>query len=81
MNNLCQELYMDKKDVCAFFQELRMLDSLDDSPNTSYSEIMNELLDNYNISKLDIRRLYRFLDKNVKKSQNIDDDAEEILDE
>ena len=81
MNNLCQELYMDKKDVCAFFQELRMLDSLDDSPNTSYSEIMNELLDNYNISKLDIRRLYRFLDKNVKKSQNIDDDAEEILDD
>jgi len=85
MNNLCQELYMDKKDVCAFFQELRMLESLDDSHdislNTSYSEIMNELLDNYTISKLDIRRLYRFLDKNVKKSQNIDDDAEEILDD
>ena len=85
MNNLCQELYMDKKDVCAFFQELRMLESLDDShdisSNTSYSEIMNELLDNYTISKLDIRRLYRFLDKNVKKSQNIDDDAEEILDD
>jgi len=94
MNNLCQELYMDKKDVCAFFQELRMLGSWETKPlhcaqhNTmlceaqaelrpSYSEKMDELLDNYNISKLDIRRLYRFLDKNVKKVQALDEDDEQ----
>lgn len=98
MNSLCQELYMDKKDVCSFFQELRMQE-LWEIKNTvcenqdpsitrpqvelrqTYSEKMEELLDNYNISKLDIRRLYRFLDKNVKKIQTLDeeDDQDEVL--
>ena len=29
--------------------------------------IVEKLFENYNISKLDIKRIYRYLDKNVKK--------------
>jgi hypothetical protein len=58
--NMSQELNMDKKDLVALFQELRV--GLEG--DTLKIETMFE---NYNISKLDIRRMYRFLDKNVKK--------------
>ena len=84
MNNLCQELHMDKKDMCAFFQELRMMGSYNaDDPQITtvlqqnYSAKMDELLDNYTITKLDIRRLYRYLDKNVKKNSSVEDDVDE----
>ena len=62
--NLCQELNMDKKDLIAFFQELRLFlgEYINDNP-----EIFDELFENYNINKLDIKRMFRFLDKNVKK--------------
>ena len=58
--NMSQELNMDKKDLVALFQELRV--GLEG--DTAKIETMFE---NYNVSKLDIRRMYRFLDKNVKK--------------
>lgn len=88
MNNLSQELHMDKKDVIAFFQEFRL-----SSPAGNYSDflsnpenahIITELTDEYNISKLDIRRMYRFLDKNVKKNQVVeedDDDDDAVVDD
>lgn len=40
-------------------------------------DIINQLFENYNISKLDIKRMYRYLDKNVKK----DEINDEIVDE
>lgn len=73
--NLCQKLDMDKKDLTSIFQELRLF-----MMNES-KEVENEvegIFDNYDVSKLDIRRLYRYLDKNVKKE--IMDD-EEIIDD
>ena len=68
--NMCQEFNMDKKDMIAFFQELRLYveDEIENNP-----EILEELFENYNINKLDIKRIYRFLDKNVKKESIIED--------
>ena len=81
--NMCQELNMDKKDVIAFFQELRLQygggEFMQNPINVNQIENMFE---NYNISKLDIKRMYRYLDKNVKKDTGIimdeDDDDVEI---
>ena len=80
---MCQELNMDKKDVIAFFQELRLQygggEFMQNPINVNQIENMFE---NYNISKLDIKRMYRYLDKNVKKDTGIimdeDDDDVEI---
>ena len=72
--NLCQELDMDKKDVVAFFQELRLFFEGDFCNN---QELMNEielLFEDYNINKLDIKRMYRYLDKNIKK--DVEEDIE-----
>ena len=38
-----------------------------------------KIFENYNITKLDIKRIYRYLDKNVKK--DIQSNADEIEDE
>ena len=78
LNNLCIELNMDKKDVIAFFQELRLSlpehpsgDFLMSSENVGHIE---NLFEGYDINKLDIKRLYRFLDKNIKKYAIIEED-------
>ena len=72
--SLCQELEMEKKDVISFFQELRLYYDEDISNNQEILLELEELFENYNISKLDIKRMYRYLDKNIKK------DAEDIED-
>jgi hypothetical protein len=65
--NLCQELDMDKKDMMSFFQEKRLLFKSD------YLSIVEKLLDETSITKLDIKRIYRYLDKNVKNDVDNDD--------
>jgi hypothetical protein len=52
---------MDKKDVIAMFEEMR---------NSDMSLLEKELR-TCNISKLDIRRMYKYLDKSVKKEEDI----------
>ena len=78
INNLCLELNMDKKDVFAFFQELRLsLQNVDESDfllNTENANYIESLFEGYDISKLDIKRMYRFLDKNVKKDAIIEEE-------
>jgi len=59
---LCQKLDMDKNDLLSFFQELRLIHGED-----FYNKNNNELFEDYDIRKLDIKRIYRYLDKNVKK--------------
>ena len=54
IQNLCFTLSMDQKDLFAFFLNLR--------DNKTEEEIY-ELFENYEISKLDINRIYRYLDK------------------
>lgn len=71
---LCQELEMEKKDIISFFQELRLYYDEDVSNNQDILMELEELFENYNISKLDIKRMYRYLDKNIKKdSEDIED--------
>lgn len=78
LTNLCLELNMDMKDLLTFFQELRIKmeqncdgDFLNDSENMKY---MEDLFEGYEISKLDIKRMYRFLDKNAKKDMVVEEE-------
>jgi DNA polymerase III delta prime subunit len=104
---MTQQLDMDKKDLIAFFQEMRYFFALHEDhftpsimSNKSKAAIsakswekektewiesqMEQIFENCEISKLDIRRMYRYLDKNVKKDAIVlsmenedDDDTEE----
>jgi len=71
IQNLCQQLGMDKKDIFAFFLNLK----------NKYTD--NELLllfENYEITKLDINRIYRYLEKYTKETineNNQDSDCDE----
>lgn len=67
--SLCQELDMDKKDMVSFFQEKRL------QYKNDYLIQVEKILDETNITKLDIRRIYRYLDKNVKNEPEIEDIA------
>ena len=64
IQNLCQQLGMDKKDLFAFFLDIKNKYDPDSSE-------MNLLFENYEISKLDINRIYRYLEKYTK--ENADD--------
>ena len=56
IQTLCNKLVMDKKDLFSFFIKLRR--------NKDIEEIFSFFSDeNYDISKLDISRLYRYIDK------------------
>jgi DNA polymerase III delta prime subunit len=74
--NLCQQMGLDKKDLVSLFQELRIFNG--QKFGDSYAEIENTF-ENYDITKLDVRRMYRYLDKNVKKETVDDDLLEEEL--
>jgi len=66
IQNLCQQLGMDKKDTFSFFMDLK----------NKYSE--NEILglfENYEITKLDISRIYRYLEKYTKDNVSDVDDV------
>ena len=54
IQNLCFTLGMDQKDLFAFFNDLR---------NEKSEDEIYILLENYEISKLDISRMFRYLDK------------------
>ena len=66
IQNLCQQLGMDKKDIFTFFLIIKNKYEIND---------LISLFENYDISKLDINRIYRYLEKYTKE------DAESIGDE
>lgn len=74
IQNLCQELSMDKNDMFAFFLDLK---------NKHNDNEIALLFENYDISKLDISRIYRYLDKYTKEDAAetedipLDDDIED----
>jgi arsenate reductase-like glutaredoxin family protein len=72
--NLSQELEMDKKDLFTLFQEIRLFNGEDFCNNNDKLCEIEKLFENYNITKLDIKRLYRYLDKNVKKDALVTDE-------
>ena len=61
--------------LVAFFQELRLYFESDFSNNQELLAEIEILFENYNIGKLDIKRMYRYLDKNIKK--DVIDDLDE----
>jgi DNA polymerase III delta prime subunit len=72
IQRLCQNLGMDKKDLFGFFIELKK--------NTDDNEIVN-LFENYEIGKLDINRIYRYIEKYIKENATGTDDQEIDFDE
>ena len=70
IQNLCQQLGMDQKDIFSFFLDLK--NKYDDNQ-------MISLFENYEITKLDINRIYRYLEKYTKEDavedQNSDDNS------
>jgi len=71
IQNLCQELGMDKRDLFAFFLNLRQ--------KYTDQEIL-VLFENFDITKLDINRIYRYLEKYTKEN-SVTEDEEEIITE
>jgi len=80
IQKLCQNLGMDKKDLFGFFVDLKS--KYDDTQIIS-------LLEGYEINKLDINRIYRYIEKYIKEDaagtqdkeveEDYDDNAEEFL--
>jgi len=67
IENLCQQLGLDKKDTFSFFLELR---------NSHSEDEIYSMFDTYDINKLDINRMYRYLDKKLVKDIIINDESE-----
>ena len=74
--SLSQNLDMDKKDLISFFQELRLFFGVDFMNNSEKMNEVEKIFENYGLNKLDIKRMYRYLDKNVKKE--ISEEEEEL---
>jgi len=69
IQNLCFTLGMDQKDLFAFFYNLR---------NEKSEEEVQIYLENYEINKLDINRMFRYLDKHSTLNIiDVDDDVDE----
>ena len=78
--DLCQKLDIDKRDLIPFFQEMRVFyysKNIDIVENNITLNALDKLFENYEINKLDIKRMYRYLDKNVKKieTDELEDEA------
>ena len=78
--SLCQKLDIDKKDLISMFQEIRLQNGGDFENKSDSLLELEKQFENYNISKLDIKRIYRYLDKNIKKDIVIDLDDDYIDD-
>jgi hypothetical protein len=65
IQDLCQKLSLDKKDTFSFFQDLRMKHT---------DEEIYTMVETYDITKLDINRIYRYLDKYTNKDCKVGGD-------
>lgn len=72
IQKLCQKLGMDKKDLFGFFMEIKN--------NNDDNEIAH-LLENYEINKLDIHRIYRYIEKYIKENATGTADKEVDIEE
>jgi hypothetical protein len=83
--DLCQKLDIDKKDLIPFFHEMRVFyasKNVDIIESTPTLNNLDNLFEPYEVTKLDIKRMYRYLDKNVKKieAEDLEDDTAFISD-
>jgi DNA polymerase III delta prime subunit len=65
IQDLCQKLSLDKKDTFSFFLELRL---------NHKDEDIYTMFESYDINKLDINRIYRYLDKYTNKDCKVGSD-------
>ena len=72
MFGMCQKMDMDKNDLVLCFNELRHVYKTEDAIP------IDKLFANHNICNLDVKRIYRYIDKNIKRTTIIE---EEELDE
>ena len=81
--DLCKKMDMDKKDLMTFFQEMRIF-YMEKNPDFINDVVtMNSIeaiFESYEINKLDIKRIYRYLDRNVKKTDIKDVDELDLDD-
>ena len=68
IQNLCQQLGMDQKDLFSFFLNLK---------NKYNDNEIFGLFENYEITKLDINRIYRYLENYTKETVNEEDISDE----
>ena len=71
--NLCQQLDLDKKDMLLFFFELRI--------KYVHADIIIQNVGNVNISILDIKRIYRYIDKITKSCDESISDHDSVIDD
>ena len=74
---LCLNLDLDKKDLLSMFQELKIYNQVIE--HTNIIDDLNKIekmFQDMNITKLDIKRIYRYLEKNVKKDELIEDEID-----
>jgi hypothetical protein len=78
IQNLSQNLSMDKRDIMSFFQEIRLCIGKNFNNDTELLLQVEQIFDDYSINKLDIKRIYRFLDKNSKKDELCEDVEDDL---
>ena len=74
IQELSQNLDMDKKHTISLFHEIRLCAGKDFCNDNDILNQVSALFENYKINKLDIKRFYRYLDKNAKKDINEGED-------
>jgi hypothetical protein len=67
---MCQKFGMDKKDLFAFFLNVFAVKNGNDN-----HECIDTIIDEFEITKLDIQRMQRYLDKCTYPSEVLPDDA------
>ena len=60
----------------SLFQEIRIFLDGDFCNNVDLLGTVEKIFENYNLTKLDIKRIYRYLDKIVKRDLVVADDDE-----
>jgi DNA polymerase III delta prime subunit len=73
IQDLSQKLSMEKKDIVSFFQEIRLCMGKDFCEDGEILSNIENMFEDYDICKLDIKRFYRYLDKNSKKDAITDE--------
>jgi SpoVK/Ycf46/Vps4 family AAA+-type ATPase len=82
LQSLCQKLNLDKKDLLSFFQELRLIHGDRFFQNNETLRFLEHQYQKEELDILDIKRMYRFLDKNAKRDMkvgvSVEDDEDEL---
>ena len=74
VNNLCQQLCMDKKDLFAFFMRLKK-----ESSESVFTKTVNDMIEKFDITKLDINRMYRYIEKYTVNSVECYEDNDDTI--